>query len=55
MRTINRYILWELTYTFVFALIAVTSVLIVGGVIQEAISKGLPFSHAVQLRSLPLP
>ena len=49
MKAINRYILWELTYTFVFAFIALTSLLIVGALIQEAISKGLPLTHVVRL------
>ena len=49
MKTINRYILWELICTFVFALIALTSLLIVGGLIKEAVSNGIPMTHVVRL------
>ena len=49
MNTIRRYILWELFYTFFFAFFAMTLLLILGGLIQQAIANDVPLSHVVQM------
>ncbi|GHT47754.1 hypothetical protein FACS189454_10250 [Planctomycetales bacterium] len=48
-KLINRYILYELSLTFVIGLIAFTSMLIMGGLVQKAISEHLPFEHIIRL------
>ncbi|MDR0871018.1 MAG: LptF/LptG family permease [Planctomycetaceae bacterium] len=49
MNILRRYILWELFYTFFLSFLAMTALLIIGGLVQEAISKNVPLTHVIQL------
>ncbi len=49
MKTITRYIFQEILKTFLIALIALTLVLIIGVLVKEAVSKGIPIKHVVKL------
>lgn len=49
LKTINRYILWELLQTFVISLIVMTILLIIVGLIQKAMSESIPMTHVFRL------
>jgi lipopolysaccharide export system permease protein len=49
MKTIHRYIIWELLVTFLIAFIAMTTLLILGVLINEALSKDFPIITIVRM------
>ncbi|MCL4191899.1 MAG: LptF/LptG family permease, partial [Thermoguttaceae bacterium] len=55
MRIFTRYVLDELLYVFLFALAALTGLMVIGGVIREGISQNLPPGQLVRLIPYLLP
>ena len=53
--TLSRHVLVELTKIFVVALVALTSMFLVGGVVRTALDQGLPLAHVGQLLPYVLP
>ncbi|MDR3197923.1 MAG: LptF/LptG family permease [Planctomycetaceae bacterium] len=49
MKTIHRYILWEVLVIFFIAFIIVTPVFIIGFLVEEALSKSIPFTTVVRM------
>ncbi len=49
MKTITRYIFIEILKTFLIAIVALTLVLIIGVLVKEAVSKGIPAKHVIKL------
>ncbi|MDR2115399.1 MAG: LptF/LptG family permease [Planctomycetaceae bacterium] len=49
MKTIHRYIIWELLVTFLVAFIAMTMLLIIGLLVEKALSKNVPIIPIVQM------
>jgi lipopolysaccharide export system permease protein len=49
MKTIHRYILWELFWTFFMAFVAMSVLLIVGFLVKEAIAKHVPLITIAQM------
>lgn len=49
MKTINRYIIKELLKTFFFALLAMTAILVLVGLIQKAIENNIPIAQTLRL------
>ncbi|MEN6492737.1 MAG: LptF/LptG family permease, partial [Thermoguttaceae bacterium] len=55
MRIFTRHILSQVTKVFVFSLIALTTMLIIGGVVREAMNQNLPAAQVVRLIPYLLP
>ncbi|MDR1141993.1 MAG: LptF/LptG family permease [Planctomycetaceae bacterium] len=49
MKTIHRYIIWELLVTFLVAFIAMTTLLIIGLLVEKALSKNVPIIPIVRM------
>lgn len=49
MKTINRYILWELLQTFFFSLLAMTVLLVLIGLVQKAMENNIPIAQTIRL------
>ncbi|MDR2755808.1 MAG: LptF/LptG family permease [Planctomycetaceae bacterium] len=49
MKTIHRYIIWELLVTFLIAFIAMTTLLIIGVLVEKALSKNVPIIPIVRM------
>jgi len=55
MRTLPRYVLVQLTKVFLFSLVVLTLLLVIGGVVREAISQNLPPAQIARLIPYFLP
>lgn len=55
MRIFTRYVLTQVTKVFLFSLIALTTMLIIGGVVREAMNQNLPAAQVVRLIPYLLP
>lgn len=55
MRTLNRYILAELSKVFLLSLTALTGMMMIVGVVREAVDQGLPPGQLVRLIPYILP
>jgi lipopolysaccharide export system permease protein len=55
MATMTQYVLRELVRVFLCALVALTGVMLVAGVVNEAVKQGLPPAHALGLIPFVLP
>lgn len=55
MRTLTRHVLAQLTTVFLFSLVALTLLFVVGGAVREAVSQSLPPAQVVRLIPYMLP
>src|SRR5438552_3433722 len=53
--TLQRYILWELLRIFILALVGLSSIVVMAGIVQETSQQGLGPEHIVLLIPLLLP
>ncbi|MDR2706772.1 MAG: LptF/LptG family permease [Planctomycetaceae bacterium] len=49
MKIIHRYIIWELLIIFLASFIAMTTLLIIGVLVEKAIAKNVPIIHIVRM------
>lgn len=52
---IHRYILWELLRTFIMALVSLSTIVVMAGIVQETSQQGLGPEHILMLIPLLLP
>lgn len=55
MQLLTRYVLGELLKVFLLALVALTVLIVLGGVVREALAQNLPLGQVVQLIPFILP
>ena len=55
MSTFTRYVLGQLARIFIFALVALTLLLVIGGVVRQAVDHGLPPAQVLRLVPYLLP
>lgn len=55
MRIVTRYVLGQLIAVFLFSLAALTALMIIGGVVREAINQSLPPAQVIRLIPYLLP